>query len=116
MNDCYGCGTPTSDVHSGSYECNDCWYWRKMDGPAARHWAKVGETFLSNVDLHDLMTYLPACLGSQEDAVTLLRLAQKLTGRSQAMLAQHGAQGPFRTLDQMRADHEHDAYAEQVSA
>lgn len=61
---CAYCGMPPSEelevsTHSGVWECTRCWNWRKLDGPAARHWYKVSSEFLDNVDLHDIITFLP---------------------------------------------------------
>jgi hypothetical protein len=65
---CQRCGQTDVSVatHSGVEECSGCWHHRKLDAPAASHWAKVSKEFLSNVDMHDMMTYLPRAL---EDAV-----------------------------------------------
>jgi hypothetical protein len=61
---CAYCGTENDTVatHSNVEECSLCWNYRKLDRPAALHWAQVAREFLSNVDTHDMMTYLPASL------------------------------------------------------
>lgn len=52
---CAYCGARNKSVstHSGILECDKCWYWRKLDGPAHTHWARVTKEFLSNVDAYD---------------------------------------------------------------
>lgn len=64
---CWNCGNPADKYSSGNPECWPCWNWRKMDFPAASHWAKVAEGFLSNIDLYDLSKFLPACGLSKEE-------------------------------------------------
>jgi hypothetical protein len=61
---CAYCGAENDTVatHSNVEECSLCWNYRKLDRPAAAHWAKVAREFLSNVDAHDMMTFLPAAL------------------------------------------------------
>jgi hypothetical protein len=56
-------GVGEVSYHSGSLECRGCWNWRKLDGPAARHWAPILKSMLSNVDYHDAMTFFPHTLG-----------------------------------------------------
>lgn len=65
---CSRCGhyDETTTTHSSVEECSGCWHHRKLDAPAARHWAKVAQEFLSNVDAYDMLTYLPKAL---EDVV-----------------------------------------------
>lgn len=81
METCAYCGTTDASVgtHSGTLECRRCWDYRKLNRPAALHWAKVGASFLSNVDMHDWMTYLPKVCGlTQEEASTMLKGATKV--------------------------------------
>jgi hypothetical protein len=61
---CAYCGAQNDTVatHSNVLECHLCWTYRKLDQPAAAHWAKVAKEFLSNVDVHDMTTFLPAAL------------------------------------------------------
>lgn len=61
---CAHCGACDATVatHSNVDECSRCWTYRKLDRPAAAHWAAVARTFLSNVDTYDVLTYLPAAL------------------------------------------------------
>ena len=80
------CGKPAEKVSSGVPECWPCWNRRKLDLPAARHWARVAEQFLSNVDLYDLMTYLPACGLSPDDARVMLRSARAVLERSERVI------------------------------
>ncbi len=59
----YGCGFEAEEIrhHSGVPECGVCWDWRKLDGPAASHWAKVTREFLSNIDLYDCSKFFDRC-------------------------------------------------------
>jgi hypothetical protein len=95
---CQRCGEPTTDIHSGEAECPDCWTFRKLDLPAAQHWNKVAKEFLSNVDLHDMQTYLPKALSSDERVVSdgttygeLLRAVQAVWQHSERVLKE----GPY---------------------
>jgi hypothetical protein len=54
---------PATKYMSGSAICTECWYWVKLDGPAHRHWSKVTDEFLSNVDFHDISSFLPKVFG-----------------------------------------------------
>ena len=83
------CGAETSGYHSGRWECQECWDWRKLDGPAARHWSKVATEFLSNVDCYDLFTYFAKCGISSDEAKTMLESALKLRNASVEMIAEH---------------------------
>ena len=77
-----GCGQPADKFSSNQPECWPCWNWRKLDRPAADHWERVAGEFLSNVDTYDLMTYLPACGLTQEEAIAMLRSAQTVLEHS----------------------------------
>lgn len=66
------------EMHSGTYECTKCWYWRKLDGPAARHWAQVAVDFLANVDLYDVTKFFPAAGLTSEETGVMLDAARKL--------------------------------------
>jgi hypothetical protein len=68
-----GCGQPADKFSSNRPECWPCWYWRKLDWPAAEHWERVAGEFLSNVDMYDLMTYLPACGLERDEVFAMLR-------------------------------------------
>lgn len=82
-----GCGRPADKFSSGDPECWNCWSIRKLDLPAARHWARVAEEFLSNVDFHDLTAFLPACGMTREEAGVMIRCAQKVRDHSKQLLA-----------------------------
>ena len=85
---CDYCGARNQSVsmHSGVYECDKCWDYRKMDRPAASHWAKVGTEFLSNVDMYDLMYYFQKAGLTKEEANTMLSAAHKLRDYSQKLI------------------------------
>ncbi len=84
---CYhGCGRKADKISSGSPECWPCWNRRKLDLPAAEHWARVGEEFLSNVDMYDLTQYFAKCGLSNEEAETMIRSAQKVRDYSKALV------------------------------
>lgn len=53
------CSDPDTAIHSGVRECDRCWTLRKLDGPAASHWARVCSEFLSNIDGYDLTNFMP---------------------------------------------------------
>lgn len=82
---CARCGRPADKWSSNVPECSPCWYRRKLDLPAAQHWAKVAAEFLSNVDMYDLMTYLPACGLSEDEMRTMLHAARKVLEHSEAV-------------------------------
>ena len=88
MNKCAYCGARNETVatHSGILECKKCWDYRNLDGPAAEHWAKVAADFLSNVDLYDLMYYLPKCELTKEESATMLSAAKKVRDYSQKLV------------------------------
>jgi len=88
---CQRCGVEDDTVrtHSNVEECSKCWDYRKLDRPAALHWAKVGAEFLSNVDMYDIMYYLPKCGLTKEEMHTMLNAAKKVQDYSQK-LVDHG--------------------------
>jgi hypothetical protein len=77
---CAYCGARNQSVsmHSGILECDKCWYYRKMDRPAALHWAEAAAKFLSNVDMYDWMHYLPSCQLSKEEMNSMLVGARRV--------------------------------------
>lgn len=82
---CSRCGERADRIASGMPECDPCWNWRKLDYPAASHWAKVAAEFLSNVDMYDYMTYLPACGLTREEATLMITAAAKVRDHSDAI-------------------------------
>lgn len=86
MGNCARCGNPADKSSSGMAECWPCWHWRKLDLPAAQHWHKAAEHFLSNVDMYDLMTYLPACGLSQDEMTVMLKAARKVVDHSKKVI------------------------------
>jgi hypothetical protein len=101
---CEYCGrrNQSISVHSGIWECEECWNYRKLDGPAAAHWAKVAADFLSNVDMYDLMHYFQKAGLKHEESETMLTAAQKLRDFSQALVDK----GPVHMWPKMEADGE----------
>jgi hypothetical protein len=85
-----GCGKPADKFSSGQRECWGCWNYRKLDGPAARHWAKVAREFLSNVDFYDYSKYLPACGLTPAEIETMIVAAAKVRDHSALLLMEHG--------------------------
>lgn len=83
---CSRCGNLADKTSSGMSECWPCWNWRKLDLPAAQHWAPAAEVFLSNVDMYDVMTYLPACGLTQEEMGVMLKAARKVLDHSTTVL------------------------------
>ena len=65
---CQRCGVSGDTVatHSGVEECSGCWGYRKLDLPAAGFWYKAAGDFLGNLDMHDMQTYLPKALESDD--------------------------------------------------
>jgi len=91
MKKCQRCGVEDETVatHSGVEECNGCWTHRKLDAPAASHWAKVAKEFLSNVDMYDMETYLSKALADGHrvtDWGTMLRSVQAVMVHSERVL------------------------------
>lgn len=78
----YGGDHPAEKYSSGTPICWAHWRWVKLDLPAANHWAKVAEGFLSNVDYYDLMNFFPAAGVSQSDAHIMLESARKIRAYS----------------------------------
>jgi len=88
---CSWCGTrPTWKIASGAPECWDCWYWRKLDGPAARYWQRVASEFLCRYDLYDRMDFFPKCGLSNEEAGAMVKGVLRLLEASELMLLEHG--------------------------
>jgi hypothetical protein len=85
---CQRCGQGDKDVsmHSGVYECGGCWTYRKLDEPAASHWAKVAAEFLSNVDVYDMTVYLQKCGLTKEEGYQMIGAAQKVLDYSQKLV------------------------------
>jgi len=79
----HGCGRDADKYSSGMLECWPCWNIRKLEGPAADHWARVGQAFLSNVDVYDMTEYFQLCGLTNEEASTMLKAAAKVTSYSQ---------------------------------
>lgn len=73
-----GCGRTAGKITSGRWECGICWNWRKLDGPAARYWQPRMAAALENVDMHDVMTFLPDALGGTEAAYAFLKACQRV--------------------------------------
>jgi len=79
----------TVATHSNVDECSRCWTYRKLDLPAAEHWARVAREFLSNVDLHDLTSFLPEALDRSDvltDHATMLRAVRAVAEYSERLL------------------------------
>jgi recombinational DNA repair protein (RecF pathway) len=88
---CQRCGITDQSVttHSNVDECSRCWNYRKLDLPAAEHWAKVAREFLSNVDVYDIMTFLPTALVGAErvaDHGGMLRAARRIMEYSERLI------------------------------
>lgn len=93
---CAYCGKRNNSVsmHSGILECNSCWYDRKLNLPAALHWAKVAEGYLSNVDSWDYGNYAPACISarmSEESKMSDLFAKFGLTPKDAFLVSLHVA-------------------------
>lgn len=88
---CAYCGIrPTWKIASNQPECWPCWYWRKLDGPAARHWKRVTTEFLSNVDVYDLTEFFPKkCHLRRRDAIKMLEFARLLLDSCTAQIEEH---------------------------
>ncbi len=86
---CATCGSPADKTSSGLPECWPCWNWRKLDGPAARHWARVATEFLSNVDMYDVTKFLPACGLTEDEIGVMLATARKVRDHSKSEIQKH---------------------------
>lgn len=71
----------------GAPICHTCWRWEKLDGPAARHWDRTMHEALAQLDPYDQGDYLPAALGSTEDADKLIQLMVRLRDYANAQNA-----------------------------
>lgn len=91
IHSCQYCGARNKSVsmHSGIYECNKCWNWRKLDAPAARHWFKASAMFASNVDFYDRQTFMPERCGvTPEEFSAAIEVAHKIYNATRAMLVE----------------------------
>ena|SRR5947209_5441158 len=88
---CAYCGTTerARGIHSNVAECQRCWDWRKLDGPAARHWVRVGREWLSNIDIHDLSNFMPSLLGDEDAGPQLIQQVLRFTARCELMMVRH---------------------------
>ena len=92
---CAYCGGPSNKVSSGVSNCWRCWNWRKLDGPAARHWLKVSGEFLSNVDPYDYMTFMPKRVGLEQDEFDdVIKAAHKIYDRCYDMMVERSEEVP----------------------
>ena len=73
---------PAEKRMSGTPICWAHWNWVKLNEPAARHWARVAEEFLSNVDMYDVTKFLPACGLTEEQMGTMIDSARKVRDHS----------------------------------
>lgn len=91
MSSCAYCGTEGEDVetHSGVEECRDCWYWRKLNGPAARFWANHAGDVLANIDVWDTTRFFPAAGLTREETHAMIEALAKLRDYSRAQLTEH---------------------------
>jgi hypothetical protein len=90
---CAYCGSTDASVaqHSGIDECRKCWNWRKLDGPAAKHWFKASTMCLSNVDAYDSMTFMPQRVGlTPTEFNQALDAAEMIHKATKQMLMEHG--------------------------
>lgn len=111
---CAYCGETDETVatHSGTLECSRCWTYRKLDRPAALHWAKASKEFLSNVDMYDWMTYLTKRAGNtQQEVSTMLKAATKVELESR-YLVEHGPE--HRWSDEVQAHFENEQRAKDL--
>jgi hypothetical protein len=97
---CQRCGSADNvSTHSGVDECSGCWNYRKLDLPAAQHWHKVAGEFLSNVDMYDMMTYLPEALSGDDKVdityAQMLRAVQAVMVHSKRVCEN----GPYHTWE-----------------
>jgi hypothetical protein len=79
---------PAERVWSGTECCWACWYWGKMNGPAATYWAKTLKEL--NIDGWDLGNYWPDAFGGgeqgQDKALQFLEMIRELQKYAQAQL------------------------------
>ena len=78
----YGGDHPAEKYMSGTPICWRHWNWVKLDLPAANHWAKVAKEFLSNVDMYDVLNFMPAAGLADHDFARVLEGAQKILAYS----------------------------------
>jgi ribosomal protein L37AE/L43A len=86
---CY-CGAPTNRCHSGVWECQDCWDWRKLDGPAARYWAeRIPQLMEQGPDLYDQIHFFPKADVTQEEVTAAFDTLEKIFIYSKAQVEAH---------------------------
>jgi hypothetical protein len=89
---CEYCGATDGPyrMHSGVYECDSCWNWRKLDSGATRYWYIISRVALSSVDTYDLTRYFPTTLGwPVADINTFLRLLKQLQDKTGELAEAH---------------------------
>jgi hypothetical protein len=99
---CAYCGTEGSHrIHSGVYECQDCWDWRKLNSPAARYWYILSRMVSSSVDTYDLLDFFPKELGlSKDDIAAFNRIISTMAAKTGEMATAHHVDE--RWLDQAK--------------
>jgi hypothetical protein len=92
INKCQYCGRRNSTVsmHSGVYECDKCWYFRKMDYPAAEHYAKTAKGFIEKVDLYDWTQYFPNRVGLTKEQMSIMLNAAGMVEATSRYFLDHG--------------------------
>lgn len=88
---CAYCGTPGRHrTHSGVYECQGCWDWRKLDSRAARYWHILSRMVGSSVDTYDLINFFPKKLGLTEDEIkAFTAVVGKMARKTGEMAKEH---------------------------
>ena len=77
-------------THSGMYECQACWDWRKLDSNASRYYYKLSLLFLSSVDTYDVTHFFPKELDlTPGDISTLHRLMKQIHEKTEALAEAH---------------------------
>lgn len=77
-------------THSGLYECQACWDWRKLDSAAARYWFILSRMVGSSVDAYDQMTFFPKVLGlDPEKMKTFAEVINTMIERTGELAKEH---------------------------
>jgi hypothetical protein len=86
---CY-CGAPTNRRHSGVWECQACWDWRKLNGPAARYWVeRINSLFEQGPDMYDYLHFFPKAGVTADEANQAFEVLFKILDYSKAQVEAH---------------------------
>jgi hypothetical protein len=78
-------------MHSGVYECQNCWDWRKLDSGAARYWYILSRMVGSSVDAYDLASFFPQKMDLTPDEIrTFGKIITQIAEKTGVLAHEHG--------------------------